>query len=288
LGINRPKGFAALAMINSENRLCRQLAPLLQRVLLVDASLAGTRTTAEVLKDLGASRIYPATNEAQALAICREAEPQLVITEMTGPTLDGLRFVRALRRSDLSCRSAPVIVASADATAAAIVGARNAGVHEFLRKPFTIRDLTRRLDAAMLRPREWIEAVNYVGPDRRRFNSGDYQGPRKRMADSAKEDKAARILQALKILASAVAAIETDPVQSLRAMQAQAASLRTVAVAAGDLKLIEAVARLQRPLMAAATSGVLPRPEIEAGCADLWTFMPSEPKDSSRPTFELA
>ena len=70
---------------------------------------------------------------------------------------------------------------TAEATAAAILAARHAaGVHEFLRKPYTIKDVMRRLDAAILRQREWIEAVSYIGPDRRRFNSGDYVGPRKR------------------------------------------------------------------------------------------------------------
>nr|6SFT_A Chain A, Two-component receiver protein CleD [Caulobacter vibrioides NA1000] len=35
------------------------------------------------------------------------------------------------------------------------------------------------------KPREWVEAVAYVGPDRRRFNSADYKGPRKRKADAS-------------------------------------------------------------------------------------------------------
>ena len=38
-----------------------------------------------------------------------------------------------------------------------------------MRKPFTIGDLERRLEAVTLKPRDWVEAVQYVGPDRRRF-----------------------------------------------------------------------------------------------------------------------
>ena len=54
-----------------------------------------------------------------------------------------------------------------------------------MRKPFTIKDLERRLEAVTLKPRDWVEAVQYVGPDRRRFNSAEYKGPRKRKADAS-------------------------------------------------------------------------------------------------------
>ena len=144
---------------------------------------------AELVKNLGAGRIYTETAEAQALETCKRLEPQLVITEWSGPMFEGGRFTKTLRRSDLVCRTVPVIMVTAEATAAAILGARNAGVHEFLRKPFAIRDLSRRIEAVMLTRRDWIEAVNYVGPDRRRFNSGDYRGPRKRRSDSAAREE---------------------------------------------------------------------------------------------------
>ena len=128
------------------------------------------------------------------MAACKNFEPQVIFTELTGKDLDGLNLVRTLRRSTLSCRQAPVIVVTTEATAAAIVASRNAGGHEFLRKPFTTKDLVRRLEAVCLRSRDWIEAINYIGPDRRRFNSGDYQGPRKRQSDHPAMADAARRL----------------------------------------------------------------------------------------------
>ena len=73
----------------------------------------------------------------------------------------------------------------AEATAASINGARNAGVHEFLLKPYTAGDLFKRVENVMLKPRPWIEAVMYVGPDRRRFNSGEFAGAKKRRSDGA-------------------------------------------------------------------------------------------------------
>ena len=218
-------------MIFGEEKLARQLAPFLQRVLVVDSSQAGARLLVELLKGLGAKHVYVETTDAGALNVCKSLEPQAIFTELTGKNLDGLAFVRSLRRSTLSCRQAPVIVVTGEATAAAIVASRNAGVHEFLRKPFTTKDVVRRVEAVTLRSRDWIEAINYIGPDRRRFNSGDYQGPRKRLSDSPAMADAARIRQALMILKSAIDAIESDPMQALRSMQAQAEELKRAAAA---------------------------------------------------------
>ena len=78
---------------------------------------------------------------------------------------------------------APVILYTADATVDTIKGARDAGAHEFLRKPYTIKDLFRRVENVVFKPRDWIEAQMYVGPDRRRFNSESYAGARKRQAE---------------------------------------------------------------------------------------------------------
>ena len=87
---------------------------------------------------------------------------------------------------------------SGDATAAQILGARDAGVHEFMRRPYTMGDLQKRLEAVSGRPRDWIEAIHYVGPDRRRFNSADYKGPTKRRTDGP--IKTQKLSQALKII----------------------------------------------------------------------------------------
>lgn len=263
-------------MIFGEEKLARQLAPFLQRVLVVDGSPAGGKLLGELLKGVGAKQVYAESSAAAAMAACKAVEPQVIFTELAGKDLDGLQFVRALRRSNMACRQAPVIVVTAEATAAAIVASRNAGVHEFLRKPFTTRDLVRRLEAVCLRSRDWIEAMNYIGPDRRRFNSGDYQGPRKRQSDHPAMADAARIRQALIILKSAIKAIESDPVQALRAMQAQTAELQKVAASIKDPRLKAATAVFDRCLCAAAQSGVLSRSDVEASSASLWGFMPPE------------
>lgn len=254
----------------------RRYARYLQRVLILDAQPAATRLLTELLKDLGARVIFAEATARGALAKAREELPQIVFTEFSGPSWEGLDFVRAFRRSDLACRQAPIVMVTAEATAQSILGARDAGVHEFLRKPYTIKDLTRRIDAVTLKSRDWVEAVRYIGPDRRRFNSGDYTGPRKRKSDTRALPDAARVDQALRILKSALEAIESDPVQALRAMQAQAVDLTKAAVKAADSNLATAAAGLQQRLREAVEAGVLDRPSLEEAARPLWSYLPSE------------
>lgn len=264
-------------MILTDEKLARLLEPFVQRILVVEPIAASARLLSELLKGVGVKEIHIVQTGFQALNTCKLLEPQVVFTEV-GANQDGLDFVRNLRRSSLACREAPVIVVTAQATAGAIVAARNAGVHEFLRKPFAARDLNRRLEAAILHSRDWIEAVGYVGPDRRRFNSADYQGPRKRRVDQAPLSPAARLDQALKIARSAIAALESDPAQALRSLQVQTSQLKALAAALPDPKLAAAASKLQAALSGASVEAGLSRPAIEAGAQDLWAFVVPEPE----------
>ena len=229
-------------MFDGNVRTIQRVAAKVQRILVIDPNPATARLLADQMRPLGA-QIFAAPSSEKGYAMARATDPQLIFVEHTTAGVDGLAFCRKLRRSDLICREAPVIMCTAEATAEAIYGARDAGVHEFMRKPFNIKDLERRLEAVTLKPRDWIEAVAYVGPDRRRFNSADYKGPRKRKADAA-GTPAARLSQALRIVKSAATALDSDPAQARRALAAQAVELQRVGQAVKDSRLVEAAAAL--------------------------------------------
>jgi len=256
----------------------RKITSQLQRVLIVEPFSAPARLLSDLLKQMGANMIHVAAQQSVAMAACAAIDPQIVFTEYAGTGLDGLSFVRALRRSTMACRKVPVIVVTTEATAASITASRDAGVHEFLRKPFTIGDLSRRLEAVTLKNRPWVEAVDYIGPDRRRFNSAEYQGARKRKSDGNPPTADERVRQALQILASAIGAIDKDPTQALRAMQAQAAELQAVAVQTENANLGQAAFQLNQALKLAALDGRLSHADLEACAKALSYFMPAEKK----------
>jgi DNA-binding response OmpR family regulator len=237
----------------ADPKLLQRLEPTLRRVLIVDPNSAQARLLADQIKALGAQNILFEPEERRALDLARDADPTLIFVERSGPKLSGEVFAKKLRRSAYACRKVPVIMVTADATAVTIKGARDSGVHEFMRKPFTAGDLIRRVEVVSLKPRDWIEAVQYVGPDRRRFNSGEYVGPRKRQNDSAKTDLQAHALdQSVRILHSALVQFDQDPAQAWRAITQQAATLKAIAAARGEPRLAVAVTGLEMALSAGA------------------------------------
>jgi len=234
-------------VFTADPKVLSKIEPGVRKVLIVDPNVAAARLLADIMKGLGARDVRMETDEKAALSVARELDPDIVFTERSGPRLDGEAFARKLRRSNLSCRRAPIIMVTNDATAATIKGARDSGVHEFLRKPYTSGDLFKRVEIVTLKPRTWIEAVGYVGPDRRRFNSGEFAGTGKRQADRAQSAADATREakdQAMRILAAALAQFNTDPAQAVRAIREQALALKALAMQVSDVKLAVAAAGL--------------------------------------------
>ncbi|MDP3852159.1 response regulator [Phenylobacterium sp.] len=269
-------------MFNDDYKLVQRMAPLMQKVLIVDPAPASARLLAELMRNIAPVQLWNAVSTRKGLDAARQVNPQMIFVELQGQDVDGVDFARQLRKSDIACRMAPVIMITATATPSGIMAARDAGVHEFLRKPYTAKDLLRRLEAVTLRPRDWVEAVQYIGPDRRRFNSGDYTGPLKRRSDAIATTDEARIIQALKILKSAVPAVTSDPRQAMRAMMAQMVELHRAANGLKDLKLAAMATDFQRYLAIVTDRGVMDQAEIAREAAALLTLLPSEDTEAGQ------
>lgn len=233
-------------MIGDDVKMLARLEPVVRRVLIVDANMHSARLLADLMKGMGAREIVFESDQKGAIEVIRDFEPSLMFVERFGPRLDGEALVGRLRRSSLSSRKIPVIMVTAEATATTIKGARDVGVHEFMVKPFTTGDLIRRLVNVATRPRPWVEAMGYVGPDRRRFNSGEYTGKRKRQdeARSVVGEASEDMDRAGKIILSAVNQFDSDPAQARRALVAQGEILMGQATERGSTPLSEAAFNL--------------------------------------------
>jgi DNA-binding response OmpR family regulator len=261
-------------LFDGDKRSIDKMAPKLKRVLIADPQPASARLLTELMRDIARSHVWVAPTTDRAMKIAETCDPQLIVVELGQDDLDGLAFTRAVRRSHWTCRQAPVITTTSAATAGAILAARDAGVHEFLRKPYSMKDLVRRLEAVTLRDRDWVEGVGYIGPDRRRFNSGEYAGPLKRRTDGSETPYQQKINQALKIVRAAVAASETDPEQAMRAMVTQANAIQSIAT---DFKLTLAASEFYRHLSKCAhAGGKFTRADAERWAAPLLTFLPKD------------
>lgn len=268
-------------MFDADAKTIKRMWPMIQRVLIVDAHAPGARMVGELMRSVGSGQVWVADSTERGLRLAQTYDPHIIFVERSGADMNGLEFARKLRRSHLACRYAPIIMVTSQATAGGILAARDAGIHEFLRKPFTMKDLLRRLEAVTLRQRDWVEAVEYVGPDRRRFNSGDYTGALKRRSDASATPDSERMSQALKILRSAISAVLSDPVQAMRSMQVQVGDLRKCGMAVADLKLTTAAIDFGRFLDELEAKGAPYSPEaLEQRAAPLLAYMPKDAADA--------
>ncbi len=84
------------------------------------------------------------TDGAQALAAVRRQRPDLILSDVMMPNLDGFGLLRALR-AEADLRALPVILLSARSGEQAHVEGLQGGADDYLSKPFSARELGRRV-----------------------------------------------------------------------------------------------------------------------------------------------
>jgi signal transduction histidine kinase/CheY-like chemotaxis protein len=112
--------------------------------------------------------IESATNGAAALAAARARIPDLVVSDVMMPELDGFGLLRALR-ADLNLREVPVILLSARAGVEATAEGLDAGADDYLVKPFTARELLARVRTHLALARSRREARDSIEAERDRL-----------------------------------------------------------------------------------------------------------------------
>ena len=110
--------------------------------------------------------------------------PDLVITDWMMKPTDGISLARRMRNDPGSPNQfVPIILMTGFTEKRRVMQARDAGITEFLVKPFNARDLYRRIAQIIENPRQFVRSENFFGPDRRRKQSDSYIGARRREED---------------------------------------------------------------------------------------------------------
>ncbi|WP_437635715.1 ATP-binding protein [Sorangium sp. So ce854] len=112
------------------------------RILLADDNADMREYVARVLRERWT--VEAVADGAAALASARERPPDLVLTDVMMPNLDGFGLLRALR-DDERTRALPVIMLSARAGDESRVEGLEAGADDYLAKPFSARELVARV-----------------------------------------------------------------------------------------------------------------------------------------------
>ena len=96
-------------------------------------------------------RVVEAADGEQALARMRESVPDLVVSDVAMPVMDGLALCRAVR-ADPELEFVPILLLSAAAETQSRVSGLEGGADDYVTKPFEVRELLARI-ARMLESR---------------------------------------------------------------------------------------------------------------------------------------
>jgi len=86
------------------------------------------------------ARVYTASSAKEAMKVLERFTPDLILTDVMMPDIDGLTFVRRIR-SGGSLGGVRIIIVSARVSHLEQAAALQAGADQFLSKPFSIVEL---------------------------------------------------------------------------------------------------------------------------------------------------
>lgn len=166
----------------------------LLKVLLVDDNHHMRVMLTEILRALGVRTVFEANDGTEALQMLRNQPVDIIMTDLAMAPLDGIDFVRLLRKSNGPSQMTPVIMITGHCTLARVNEARDAGVNEFLAKPLTARGVLDRVALVIDHPRGFVRTDTYFGPDRRRRSDQNWDGPWRRESDAAQGREAIQVI----------------------------------------------------------------------------------------------
>jgi signal transduction histidine kinase/CheY-like chemotaxis protein len=136
----------------------REIMAARNRVLVADDNADMRQYLQRLLKEFW--EVETVSNGAEALTAIHRRKPDLVLSDVMMPVMDGMSLVRSIRE-DPNIASVPVILLSARAGEEAQVDGLDMGADDYLIKPFSARELVARVSAALkvARLREASEAL---------------------------------------------------------------------------------------------------------------------------------
>ena len=118
---------------------------LKMKFLVVDDFSTMRRIVKNILKQLGYENIEEAEDGAQAYSKLKSGNFEFVVSDWNMPNMDGLELLKKIR-SDDELKHLPVLMVTAEAEKDKVITAIQAGVSNYVVKPFTAEVLKEKMD----------------------------------------------------------------------------------------------------------------------------------------------
>ena len=113
-------------------------------VLIVDDYKTMLRIIENLLKQLGFKNVLLATDGAAALKVLHENPVGLIISDWNMQPMTGLQLLKEVRSND-RLKAMPFIMVTAESKTENVVAAKEAGVNNYIVKPFNAETLKQKL-----------------------------------------------------------------------------------------------------------------------------------------------
>lgn len=169
-------GYASEGMTSGGNAYLKDV-----EILIAEDNEHARALIRDVLKVLGADRLHYCNDGQDAVNTVRHFDIDIALIDWHMPLMNGIQFTKTIRLApDSPNPFLPIIMVSSYAGLEHVAEARDAGINEYLIKPFSARQLLTRITTVVERPRPFIRTDGYFGPDRRRTKNRPYTGREKR------------------------------------------------------------------------------------------------------------
>ncbi len=117
-------------------------------ILIVDDYKTMLKIIRNLLKQLGFTNVEEATDGSEALGKLRDGEFDLVISDWNMEPMTGLQLLKEVRADD-RLRPVPFIIITAESKIENVVAAKEAGVSNYIVKPFNAATLKAKLTSVL-------------------------------------------------------------------------------------------------------------------------------------------
>jgi len=118
------------------------------QILIVDDYKTMLRIIRNLLKQLGFNNVDEATDGSAALQKLRDKEYALVISDWNMEPMSGMQLLTEVR-ADTKLKNLPFIMITAESKTENVIAAKQAGVSNYIVKPFNAATLKTKLQAVL-------------------------------------------------------------------------------------------------------------------------------------------
>lgn len=154
--------------------------------LVIDRNQHMRELLVGILRAFGAKDVRWASTYPDAKEAIGAKPPEIMFTSWKLDPTNGVDLSREIRWSQKEAvRFIPIIMVSGHGEEKKVLQAREAGINEFVVKPYAAATILSRMHAVIMRPRRYVKTETFFGPDRRRTTAFEYSGDERRSGDDA-------------------------------------------------------------------------------------------------------